>query len=533
MDIKIIPEQNILQVLKCDYNEHRALKNYLNRHTKNFRFDQRYKMGIWDGKIPYYNNDGIVPLGLWKEVLRCCQDLGYVFNIINKEEFPLNKKITEDEFNLWCDDFFKYHKNKNGEPFKPRDYQMSSAFSVIKNRYCLLEVATSGGKSLIFSLFALYLLSKRPKSKILLVVPSIGLVTQFYNDIIDYNYGFNQENKNPLTLEMEELMSDKPRKIAPGKNPNIYIGTYQSLTEYPKKWFTQFDAVVVDEMHLGKNKSIQKILKSCIPSAYYRFGMSGTFPDQDGAEILTIQSVTGPIIKEVKAHSLMAKGVITKVKIKALQINHNNKEFYDRILKIKKADGKTAYDIEKKFIQESEKRINLITKISTSAKNNVLILFTNIEHGEKIYEAISKKIRDEGTNQILHYIDGSIKNTNRTDIKNDMENTNIVRILVASYGTLSTGVSINAINNVILADSYKSEQKVLQSIGRALRLHKEKEYAIIFDLIDRYYITDEELNGRKSVIKQNEKTILFTHWYERQDMYEKEKYPVEKMYINF
>ena len=533
MDIRIHAEKNILQIVKCDSYEHKALKNYLNRHTKNYRFDQRYKMGIWDGKIPFYNADGLISLGLWKEVLKCCQDLGYSFNILNKDDFPLNRSITENSFKEWVSDFFKYHKDKNGNPFIPRDYQISAAYSVIRNRYCLVEVATSGGKSLIFSLFALFVLSKRPQSKILLIVPSISLVTQFYNDLLDYNYGFNEENLNPLKLEIEELMSDKPRKVAPGKNPNIYIGTYQSLVAYPKTWFKQFDAVGIDESHSSVSKSIQKIMKNCIPSAYYRFGMSGTFPDPDGAEILTIQSVTGPIIKEVKAHSLIDKGMITKVKIKVVHINHNVKEFYDKLLKIKKADGKTAYEIEKKYVQESEKRLKLIAKIATTAKSNTLVMFQNIEHGQAIYNIIKNKIETDKLDIILHYIDGSVKNNDRTLMKADMERLDKVRIGICSYGTFSTGISINAINNIVLADSYKSEQKVLQTIGRALRLHKDKDIAIIFDLVDRFYISEKEINGQLSFIKPNERTILQNHWYERKGMYEVEKYPIEQIYVNF
>jgi len=48
------------------------------------------------------------------------------------------------------------------------------------------------------------------------------------------------------------------------------------------------------------------------------------------------------------------------------------------------------------------------------------------------------------------------------------------KILIASFGTLSTGVSIKAIKNMIFADSFKSDVIVRQSIGRALRLHKDK-----------------------------------------------------------
>ena len=101
-----------------------------------------------------------------------------------------------------------------------------------------------------------------------------------------------------------------------------------------------------------------------------------------------------------------------------------------------------------------------------------------------------------------------------------MENTDgKVRVLVASYGTLSTGVSINAIFNVIFADSFKSEQIVIQSIGRSLRLHEDKKTAVIFDIVD---IFDAD----------SKRNILYKHFTEREKFYQKRRYPYKITKIN-
>jgi len=94
-----------------------------------------------------------------------------------------------------------------------------------------------------------------------------------------------------------------------------------------------------------------------------------------------------------------------------------------------------------------------------------------------------------------------------------------VKVLVASFGTLSTGVSINAIFNVIFADSFKSEQIIIQSIGRGLRLHSEKQKVNIFDLVDVF--DKDDLNN-----------ALYRHYKERETFYVKRKYPFKILKIN-
>ena len=544
MNFRYDPNEEKLIVQNSTRIEYHQLNLWLTRHVKGYRFMPAFKMGVWNGQQSYFDN-GKVSLGLWRECLKSCKVIGSVFNIENKDEFPLNRDVTLESVQEFCDEFFKEHKMKDrttGEwiPFKPYDYQIETAYKILKNRYCMAEVATSGGKSLVISIIMFYTLKHiNPEAKFLIIVPSITLVTQFYENIMEYNYGFNflakyqdkldfREHKiedivgenptyDPCHLKMEEIMSDKPRKYSGPTQPNIYIGCYQSLEKWPKEFFQQFHTVACDEAHGAKAKTILSILEKTFKTAYSRFGVSGTFPVDDSCEILTIQSVLGPKITEVSAQELKEKGIITPMEIKVLMMNHNDKEFGERIDYIRKHGmGKEALDLEKDYIHISEKRLDMIRKIVDKCDKNTLVLFHSIEYGQKILEKLKNECKDKD----FYYIDGEVKNKQREEIKRFMEDTSTnVKILCASFGTLSTGVSITAIFNVIFADSFKSEQIIIQSIGRALRLHEDKKTALIFDLVDVFNL-------------ENPKNMLYKHFLEREKFYNKRKYPYKITKVN-
>ena len=182
----------------------------------------------------------------------------------------------------------------------------------------------------------------------------------------------------------------------------------------------------------------------------------------------------------------------------------------------KSGDGKAAFDLEKAYAHQSEKRLVFIRKIVEKCTNNTLLLFHTIENGQRIYQ----KLKDELPDKEFYYIDGEISGKKREEIKKLMEVTSDkVKVLVASFGTLSTGVSINAIFNVIFTDSFKSEQIIIQSIGRGLRLHTDKDKVNIFDLVDIFNPTDMS-------------NILYRHFKEREGFYNKRKYPYKIIKIN-
>jgi superfamily II DNA or RNA helicase len=167
-------------------------------------------------------------------------------------------------------------------------------------------------------------------------------------------------------------------------------------------------------------------------------------------------------------------------------------------------------------MQASEKRLDFIKKLVDKCQDNTLVLFHNIDYGTRIFEKLSKELPDKE----FFYIDGEVGGKRREEIKKQMEITNDkVKILVASFGTLSTGVSITAIFNVVFADSFKSEQIIIQSIGRALRKHQQKKVATIFDLVDVF-------DGTKM------NNILYRHFIERQKFYLARNYPFTTIKLN-
>lgn len=519
MKFKLNNDNSKLILVESDKGELNQLKLYLTRKVNNYRFMQRYKLGVWDGSISYFGTPpGHINFGLWQEIYQCCKQYGYDFKIENKEQFPMNKNITKELLNTFVQDFYKDHKTKDGQTFIPYDHQIDAIFQLLKYKFGIVEIATAGGKSLVLSTLLFYYLRQiNPDAKILLIVPNISLVTQFYNDLGDYNYGFNEDNKTPIDIRIDEVMSDKPRKYRDGeKKPNIYIGTYQSLEKYPEEWFKQFEIVAADEAHMCKATTLISILSKTLSSAQMRFGMSGTYPSADSVDILTIQSVLGPKLINISAKTLMDKGIISTVKIKAILLHHENHKFAEDVFNIKKnGDGQRSWLLEKEYVANSKKRKTFIKNLVDKFQSNSLILFQNIEYGSELYNFL----KDNCQKKDVFYIDGTTSIEKREYIKSKMEDTTgNPKILVASFGTTSTGVSIKAISNIIFAQAYKSDQVVRQSIGRGLRLHSEKNKLIVFDLVDIFHA--------------DYKTTLWKQYESRRDnIYKKQKYPFDELKV--
>ncbi len=479
--------------------EYHQINIWLTRHVKGYRFMPAFKMGVWNGQQSYFDN-GKVNLGLWRECYKACKEIGVTFNIENRDEFPLNREVTLESVTNFCKEFFKDHKmkdKKTGEwiPFMPYDYQIETAYKILKNRYCMAEVATSGGKSLVISIVMFYVLRNMDENaKFLIIVPSITLVTQFYENIMEYNYGFNylakygdkvefrdhmiepildeNPNYNPCHIKLEEIMSDRPRKYTGPSQPNIYVGCYQSLEKWPKEFFQQFHTVACDEAHGAKATTLTQILKRTFKHAYNRFGVSGTFPNDETLEILTIQSVLGPKVTQIEASTLVDSGTITPMNIKAVVLNHSTGEINERLNYIRKMGaGADAFRYEKEFIQNSDKRLEFIKKLVDKCDSNTLLLFHTIEYGTKIFE----KLKQEISNKDFYYIDGEVNNKQREFIKKEMEKTKQkIEYTILNFGNFEIEV--------------KSDFKILLNNG---------EYKIASEITPDDDIDDEFLKKMK------------------------------------
>jgi superfamily II DNA or RNA helicase len=494
MELSLSENKKFLTIDSCTELEYEQLKSSLTKKIEGWRFHPLVKKKIWDGNITFIKGNKI-PAGLWKEVIDICKEYDFPFTL-NGITNLFDSVLTVETFNTWVNDFFK---NSN---IKPRDYQIDAAFKILRYRRCLAELATSAGKTLISFMVVAYMLEQLKKKKILMIVPNVSLVVQASGD-------FEQYNKSRVPIRIQQIYAGV--KLRPSSN--IVIGTYQSLVKYDEEYFSQFDAVFVDETHKAKSTSIQTIMDKCW-HCDYRFGLSGTIPKRGTVNRLGLMSAMGPLVTQVKANYLQDEGHIAKCKVLQIHMDYateSQKEAFSFLSKNPK-DRQKLFSLEQNFINENETRLDFVCNVVKKSTSNSLVLFHKIAYGEKLY----KKLK-EITNKKVYYVDGSINADIREDFKARMEKNNDV-IICASFGTFSTGISIKNIHNVFFTESFKSEVIIRQSIGRGLRLHAAKEVVKIYDFIDdfRYKIDDHDWIN-----------YIYRHGMERRKIYKEEKFPFE------
>ena len=500
MELSLSDNKKFLVIDSCTELEYEQLKSSLTKKIDGWRFHPLVKKKVWDGNISFIKKNKI-PGGLWKEVIDICKEYNLPLSLNNVKDI-FDESITIESFTTWSADFFK------NSDMKPRDYQIDAAFKILKYRRCLAELATSAGKTLISFMAVAYMLEQLGKKKILMIVPNVSLVLQATGD-------FEQYNKSRVPIKIQQIYAGVKLR----KSSNIVIGTYQSLVKYDEDYFTQFDAVFVDETHKAKATSIQQIMDKCW-HCDYRFGLSGTIPKRGSVDRLSLMSAMGPLVTQVKANYLQEEGHIAKCKVLQILMDYATdpqKEAFSSLSK-NPYDRQKLFSLEQNFINENEKRLDFICNVVKKSTSNSLVLFHKIAYGEKIYQ----KLR-EITDKKIYYVDGSVNVDIREEFKSRMEKNDDV-IIVASYGTFSTGISIKNIHNIFFTESFKSEVIIRQSIGRGLRKHILKNVVKIYDFIDdiRYKIEDHDWMN-----------YTYRHGMERRKIYKEEKFPYEIQSIKF
>lgn len=482
MILHVDDSKEYLIIDKCSTQEYEQLKVSYTRKVKNYQFSPSYKSGSWDGNIVFLKGKTL-PASTYKYLFDVCDEFSFDCEIDNIDTL-FDNEIDYDEFVEWVNDFFKDHPN-----IKPRYYQIDAAYKMLRAKRCCGQLATSAGKTLIAFIIISYLLTHNLAKKIMMVVPKIDLVIQPTAD-------FNEYNNGKLDIKIQQIFSGCKAK----PDANIYIGTYQSLCKECQEYFNQFDMVLVDEVHLATSASQIKIMDMC--KFPYRFGLSGTIPTSKYADGLTIMSNFGPIVVNVSANKLQNEGYISNCKIHQVRLNYTNDKQKEHFKNAKKAlvkigKGKDMFTLENKFVNESEKRFNVITKLIAATTQNTLVLFQTKDYGKKIFRWLK-----ENTTKIIYYIDGDIDKKVREEIRKRMEMNDDV-VLVASFGTSSTGISINNIFNIFFVNSYKSPSTILQSIGRGLRKSEKigKDFVNIYDISDDLYSGCYEMAHARERIK--------------------------------
>ena len=453
-NIKIDADMFIYQSL----HDHFAYKH------PNARFIPSVKNKIWDGIIRLFNiRSRTLPLGLIPRLQKFLDDVGAEADFSGYTNKSGDDTVTYEQIKEFADSL---NIHSDGKKIEPHDYQLTAVYEAIKRGRMVAIAPTSAGKSLILYIYLQWFM-RNPEMKMLLIVPSVALVHQMFGDFKDYssNYELNPEDYCHLIMGGKAKQSDKP----------LTISTWQSLQGLAKDktsqdYFEQWDLVAVDEVHSAKGTQLTNILGLCV-NAYTRLGVTGTL---DGSEIMEIglEGIFGPIYKVITTKELMDRGAVAQIDIKCLMLTYPDE--------IKKQCTKLTYQEEVNYIVTNQERLKFVAKLATSLKGNTLILINFVgNHGDPLHEAIKAIAGDRK----VFFIHGGVNGEERNDMKAIIEKEDDA-IIVGSYGVLSTGVSIKRLHNVIFASPSKSQIRVLQSLGRGLRLGKDKSHCTLYDIGD-------------------------------------------------
>ena len=443
--------------VECERGLAKELSQFFTFYVPNYQYTPAYKNKIWDGQIRLFNVlSGKIYSGLLKYVLTFAKERNLTVDY--QGDFPQKKSKEDIEY------FIKSLKLSLGDKeIMPHEHQFNAICHAINTQRCLLLSPTGSGKSLIIYVLIRYYLSRLPEDKkILIIVPTTGLVSQMLSDFEDYsNLSSWNAKRNCHTVYSGQAKKSTKR---------VTISTWQSLYKLPQSEFKDFGAVIGDECHLFKAKSLTGLLTK-LSNAEYRVGTTGTL-DGTLTHKLVIEGLFGPVRKVITTKNLIEKNLLSNINIESLMIEHNGSLSETKSLK---------YQEEMDWLVSNHQRNEFITNLVTHLKGNTLVLFNYVEkHGKPLHDMIEAKVEDSKKTYMIY---GGTDVSQRESIRKIMDKqTNT--ILIASYGTCSTGINIRNINNIVFASPSKSVVRVLQSIGRGLRKSEEKEMLTVYDIAD-------------------------------------------------
>ena len=475
----------------------------------------------WNGQICYVFNGVYLPFGLWKRIwdLQLRKPIPYEVKIEGLID-NFDRIVSLEELEQWaeCLDM----------PFDMRDDQLKFILTACKFKKSCLRLATSYGKTALVYVISRFLKdSKRINGKTLMIVPSVHLVSQAFDDIV-VNYQQNESdlaNKNYKLYKIHSGVRNE-YKI---QDADMIVGTYQSLVNMPADFFEQFDFIVTDEAHGAPAASIREIFSHCT-KAHYRLGVSGSLPLEHTAARLTIESYIGPILGTFGVAQALKKNIVSDFEIKRVVIEHSAK--YDAPFVQYLEEHPEVFDNTARLLPAEQHHCmhyvdanKLIAKIICSLDKNALVLCKRRDHVQNIYDACQTFIQQSGVDKVVHIIRGDVPLHERKDMLAMMEAEPDRHIMIATTGTLSTGVSVHAWFYAAFLMIGKSDNVTLQSIGRLLRKHPLKQKAIILDIAHKLTIhSDMLVKLRKGYCYCN---YDMQHFAARKQIYDAEKMPVD------
>tara|TARA_Y100000591_G_scaffold252275_1_gene223809 strand:- start:9 stop:1472 length:1464 start_codon:yes stop_codon:yes gene_type:complete len=446
--LSISKKNEVYLQIESDPHVYYELSDQFTFEIPGAKFMPQYRNRYWDGKIRLFNvKNGEIYVGLLDKIQKFCEDHEYTYEFLDNKffgtPFEVNENISYEGVKDYMTSISKY---------SPREYQVEGVYDALRHNRRLLISPTASGKSLMIYSIVRYYVERQQNT--LIVVPTTSLVEQMYKDFADYGWDVGSF--------CHKIYAGKERET----DSQVIITTWQSIYKLPRKYFERFSVVIGDEAHQFKSKSLISIMTK-LHKAKHRFGFTGTL---DGTQThkWVLEGLFGPSYKIIKTDELMKKGHVAKLDINVLLLKHPASKF-------------ETFEDEVQYIINHDQRNKFIRNLALDLKGNTLILYSRVEtHGRVLYDMINSNVLEQ---REVFFVHGGVVAEDRENVREITEKEDNA-IIIASYGTFSTGINIKNLHNVIFASPSKSRIRNLQSIGRVLRKGSNKTKATLYDIAD-------------------------------------------------
>lgn len=438
------------------------------RHTPAF------KLGRWNGKTSFCDIGARSYLNLLDVLLPIVQNHGYDVEI-NDHRNPTQDFVFEE---VESDSYshIKWPKGhpKAGEPIDIREHQLDVINSYLNNITGINIAPTGAGKTIITAILSHKV---EPYGRSIVIVPTKDLVTQTEEDYINFGldvgvfYGDRKEyNKTHTICTWQSLESLNKRSKE------------QELEVDINDFFEGVVCVIVDEVHKAKADVLRKILSTYLANAPIRWGLTGTMPEEE-ADKVGVRACIGPLLGQINTKELQEKGILAKLHIDVWQLQDVGMA----------ASGN--YQTELKWLTTNKKRLEFLAEssIAIAETGNTLILVDRVETGEMLQSMIPDSI----------FVSGAMKSSDRKKEYKEVQEVD-GKVIIATYGVASTGINIVRIFNLVLFEAGKSFVRVIQSIGRGIRVAADKDFVNVYDVCSNCKYSKSHLTKRKKFYKEAE-----------------------------
>lgn len=231
MIFKVTDDKKFLKLVEATEGEIDQLQISFTKKVKGYKYKMKYRPG-WNGEYEFFDKKMRIPFGLWDKLQNVAERYKIPLEIIGLDKV-IDFDFNQDNYTEWENNFF-VNSDK-----KPREHQTDTAMEVLKWRRCIVELATSAGKTLLmFQIFA-FLKQHHDIKRMLVVVPTNDLIVQGVNDFEEYS-----AEKTLLKYKMQCIGDGRPKYK---EDVDIVLGNYNTLRNLDESFFEGVDCVCIDE----------------------------------------------------------------------------------------------------------------------------------------------------------------------------------------------------------------------------------------------------------------------------------------------